>query len=165
MPALLQVMFRRNISPGFMRRGCRCIEAMPCIRKCTFAGTPHSSGSEEPNGKPFSPTRFLAIAAPLGGGLVWYYWWHTEGRAQAARRRERETRESEWRESAGKLRNFYAQQGASKADPEPGTALAHFVNVNRAAKNMPTRYSLSDWQVSELESIEGWRWHDNDGGK
>ncbi|CAE7255185.1 unnamed protein product [Symbiodinium pilosum] len=64
-------------------------------------------------------------------------------------------KEEEWRERLAELKEHYAQD-PEKRDPPHGTALGHFVRVNRNSRLLPT--GLPDWKVQELESVDGWRW-------
>lgn len=97
---------------------------------------------------------FFAVALVCSGAWVW---WEYDGQYRLAVQRVKEDRHDEWHLRAEELRAYYAQQpGATKSDPPQGTALAHFVNLSRSARDMPQ--GLSDWKIRELEAIEGWCW-------
>mmetsp|Transcript_27372 Transcript_27372/g.57513 ORF Transcript_27372/g.57513 Transcript_27372/m.57513 type:complete len:142 (-) Transcript_27372:200-625(-) len=64
-------------------------------------------------------------------------------------------KEEEWREHLAELKEYYAKD-PEKQDPPHGTALGHFVRVNRNSRLLPA--GLPDWKVRELEAVDGWRW-------
>mmetsp|Transcript_20587 Transcript_20587/g.57229 ORF Transcript_20587/g.57229 Transcript_20587/m.57229 type:complete len:181 (+) Transcript_20587:2-544(+) len=172
------------LAPNRIARGAMLAGMLPLGRRTACAGTRgmlrvapgrHQSSSDPTIegaanagarvcvGGPATPARrhvvLAGVVAVAGGAAASWYWWETQGRATVARRQEREAREAEWRRSLAELRAYYAEQPGVKGDPAPGTSLAYFVAVNRARRELPT-YGLAEWQIQELEAVDGWKWEE-----
>ncbi|CAL1139419.1 unnamed protein product [Cladocopium goreaui] len=123
------------------------------IVRLALAGWRKASSSSRPPGQSGVPS---LLAAPLLGGvligtcvIVADFFIRRRSPYEVFLKKKDE----EWMERLQKLKEHYAEE---KQDPPPGTALFHFVRVNRNAYLLPT--GLPKWKVRELEAIEGWRW-------